>query len=388
MGRCHSHLEASKPPVRPSSPSHRLHWRVSPLTLSIPATGPFSYFALRQPGAFADRVFNSLVQRNLAPLTLQSFRVAHPPARRAIDFFSISHGRYTLYRLFRYEVFFWLPPSLSSFAFSLLLFLTMSPTADSSQTPLTSVEAAALSSSQPKATTAATASPATQDASGGQPAATPAAAAELASTKIKLLGALRSFPDFPIPGINFIDILPLFQDVTTHLALLRALELQVLESAVKPDVIVGLDARGFLFGPSLALRLNASFVPVRKKGKMPGPCVTAAYEKEYGTDFFQMQEGAIKPDQKVLVVDDIIATGERIPFFASLSLTLAGNPGHRLPPGHHRCRIARSSPVQGYGMPANQPLPLIAHVFADRLISPNAFIIRIAFTHPAKLLEI
>jgi adenine phosphoribosyltransferase len=182
------------------------------------------------------------------------------------------------------------------------------------QNPLTSVEAAVLASSTANAAT----NPATasSDAARGQPAAAAAGASELASTKITLLGALREFPDFPIPGIQFIDILPLFQDPVIHLALLRALELQVLEFGenAKPDVVVGLDARGFLFGPSLALRLNASFVPDRKQGKMPGPCVTAAYEKEYGTDFFQMQEGAVKPGQKVLVVDDIIATGEsRIP---------------------------------------------------------------------------
>lgn len=185
----------------------------------------------------------------------------------------------------------------------------MSSTTDAPQVPQTSAAAAFLSNSNPSKTTAATASTATHDASRGQSAAAASTAAELASTKIGLLGALRSFPDFPIPGIQFIDILPLFQDVSIHVALLRALELQVLESNVKPDVIVGLDARGFLFGPSLALRLNAGFVPVRKQGKMPGPCISAAYEKEYGTDYFQMQEGAIKPGQKVLVVDDIIATG-------------------------------------------------------------------------------
>lgn len=183
----------------------------------------------------------------------------------------------------------------------------MSSTADSAPTlaSLTGPDQAPLVlTSSPSDTAAA------HDASGRQPPAAAAAAAELASTKIKLLGALRSFPDFPIPGIQFIDILPLFQDPVTHGALLRALELQVLESAAeKPDIVVGLDARGFLFGPALALRLNAGFVPVRKQGKMPGPCVTAAYEKEYGTDYFQMQEGAIKPGQKVLVVDDIIATG-------------------------------------------------------------------------------
>ncbi|KAK0747917.1 phosphoribosyltransferase-like protein [Apiosordaria backusii] len=167
---------------------------------------------------------------------------------------------------------------------------------------------------------------AASNASRGQSAAASASASELASTKIVLQGALKSFQDFPIPGINFIDILPLFQDPAIHNSLLRALELQVLEFAgsSKPDVVVGLDARGFLFGPSLALKLDASFVPVRKKGKMPGPCVTAAYEKEYGTDFFQMQEGAIKPGQKVLVVDDIIATGGSAAAAGSLVKQLGG----------------------------------------------------------------
>ncbi|KAK0734186.1 phosphoribosyltransferase-like protein [Lasiosphaeria miniovina] len=178
--------------------------------------------------------------------------------------------------------------------------------------------------------------PLTTDASGRQPPAATAGAAELASTKMSLYGALKRFPDFPIPGINFIDILPLFQDPNIHRTLLRALELQVLQfgadvagagnaALAKPDVIVGLDARGFLFGPSLALQLNASFVPVRKRGKMPGPCVEAAYEKEYGTDYFQMQEGAVKPGQKVLVVDDIIATGGSAAAAGSLVKQLGGD---------------------------------------------------------------
>ncbi|KAJ5233453.1 uncharacterized protein N7469_005219 [Penicillium citrinum] len=136
-------------------------------------------------------------------------------------------------------------------------------------------------------------------------------AAELASLKVSLRAALRQFPDFPSPGILFEDILPIFADPTLHEALIRSLELHILESSggQKPDVIVGLEARGFLMGPSLALRLGAAFVPVRKQGKLPGPCETQGYEKEYGTDFFQMQAGSIKPGQKVIVVDDIIATG-------------------------------------------------------------------------------
>ena len=76
---------------------------------------------------------------------------------------------------------------------------------------------------------------------------------------------------------------------------------------------MGLEARGFLFGPSLALRLGAGFVPVRKQGKLPGPTETASYEKEYGADFFQIQADAIKQGQKVLVIDDIVATGKTYP---------------------------------------------------------------------------
>lgn len=143
----------------------------------------------------------------------------------------------------------------------------------------------------------------------GQPATGAAAAAELSSLTLRLKSSLRQFPDFPSPGILFEDIMPLFADPQLHDDLIRALVLHVEQKYEKPDVVVGLDARGFLFGPSLALRLGAGFAPVRKQGKLPGPCETASYEKEYGSDFFQMQADAIKPGQKVLVVDDIIATG-------------------------------------------------------------------------------
>lgn len=146
----------------------------------------------------------------------------------------------------------------------------------------------------------------------GNTSTAPASASELSSLKIRLRGALRQFQDFPSPGILFEDILPIFANPSLHEDLIRSLELHLLEAYgdQKPDVIVGLDARGFLFGPTLALRLGASFVPVRKQGKLPGPVETQGYEKEYGTDYFQMQADAIKPGQKVLVVDDIIATGE------------------------------------------------------------------------------
>jgi adenine phosphoribosyltransferase len=166
---------------------------------------------------------------------------------------------------------------------------------------------------QPQPVTTVDDSSAHDNASRRQPESTSSSssAAELASTKISLRAALRQFPDFPIPGIDFIDILPLFADYALHTKLVRALELQVLENTngVKPDVIVGLDARGFLFGPSLALRLGAGFAPVRKRGKLPGPTHEAKFDKEYGADGFQIQSDAIKKGQSVLVVDDIIATG-------------------------------------------------------------------------------
>jgi adenine phosphoribosyltransferase len=113
--------------------------------------------------------------------------------------------------------------------------------------------------------------------------------------------------------VLFEDIMPIFADASVHESLIRALEIHCLRAYTAenraPDVVVGLDARGFLFGPSLALRLGAGFVPVRKKGKLPGPTVTAGYAKEYGEDLFQIQVGSIKKGQRVLIVDDIIATG-------------------------------------------------------------------------------
>ncbi|GFP56576.1 hypothetical protein ACSS6W_004940 [Trichoderma asperelloides] len=165
-----------------------------------------------------------------------------------------------------------------------------------------------------------------QDASGRQPSAASSTAAQLASAQISLRKTLRQFPDFPIPGIDFVDIMPLFANPEAHATLLSALELQIAESfgANKPDVIVGLDARGFLFGPGLALRLGVPFAAVRKAGKLPGPCVTAEYIKEYGKDLFQMQADAISEGQKVLVVDDIIATGGSAAAAADLVHQLKG----------------------------------------------------------------
>ncbi|KAI0028689.1 adenine phosphoribosyltransferase [Vararia minispora EC-137] len=136
---------------------------------------------------------------------------------------------------------------------------------------------------------------------------------------------LKEHPDFPKKGIVFLDIFPLFKQpraVETLLAhLVHHLALSV-DSQV--DVVVGLDARGFLFGPPLALRLGAAFVPVRKRGKLPGECVRASYVKEYGEDIFEMQADAIQPGQNVVVVDDLIATGGSASAAAELVLKQGG----------------------------------------------------------------
>lgn len=166
--------------------------------------------------------------------------------------------------------------------------------------------------SQPHGATTST----VHDASQGRQSTTAAAgASELASLKVKITAGLREIPDFPEPGILFVDIMPLFANIDLHKSLIRALELKVVESFKnKVDVIVGLDARGFLFGPSLALAIGASFVPMRKQGKLPGDTVKSTpFTKEYGAskpDVFEMQGDAVKIGDKVVIVDDIIATGK------------------------------------------------------------------------------
>lgn len=147
---------------------------------------------------------------------------------------------------------------------------------------------------------------------GGQSTASATSPTELADLKVKLKAGLRQYPDFPEKGILFEDIMPLFANPDLHSALIRAHELLLADAFAgkQVDVVVGLESRGFLVGPTLAHKLGAGFVPVRKQGKLPGNTVTASYKKEYGEDHFQMQVDSIKTGQKVIILDDIIATGE------------------------------------------------------------------------------
>jgi adenine phosphoribosyltransferase len=123
----------------------------------------------------------------------------------------------------------------------------------------------------------------------------------------ELKSALRQFPNFPSEGILFEDFLPIFAKPELFQKLVDAFKLHVGDTKV--DYVVGLESRGFLFGPTLALALGAGFIPVRKPGKLPGQTLEATFQKEYGTDKFQIQEGVIPKGARVLVVDDILATG-------------------------------------------------------------------------------
>ncbi|XP_028812675.1 adenine phosphoribosyltransferase [Denticeps clupeoides] len=120
---------------------------------------------------------------------------------------------------------------------------------------------------------------------------------------------LRGFPDFPIKGILFRDICPILKDPKCTAAVTDLFEEYVRKKHPIVDLIVGLDARGFLFGPLLAQRLGVGFVLVRKKGKLPGPVKSLSYDLEYGKADAEIQEDAIAPGQKVLVIDDLLATG-------------------------------------------------------------------------------
>jgi adenine phosphoribosyltransferase len=119
--------------------------------------------------------------------------------------------------------------------------------------------------------------------------------------------AIRDIPDYPKPGILFKDITTVLRDATLFRALLDHLQERCV--AWKPDYILGIEARGFIFGAPLADRLGAGFVPVRKKGKLPGKTVSYSYDLEYGSDTIEIHEGAIEPGKRVIVIDDLLATG-------------------------------------------------------------------------------
>ncbi len=118
---------------------------------------------------------------------------------------------------------------------------------------------------------------------------------------------VRTVPDFPKQGILFYDITTVLKDKTGFAQLIDAFAAYYIEKKV--DLVLGIDARGFIFGPALAYRLNAGFAPVRKPKKLPAPVARVSYELEYGSDTLELHLDAIKPGQRVVLVDDLLATG-------------------------------------------------------------------------------
>jgi len=118
---------------------------------------------------------------------------------------------------------------------------------------------------------------------------------------------IREVPDWPKPGILFYDITTLLKDKDGFRSVIDGLKSHYREAQV--DIVLGIEARGFIFAPALAYALGAGFVPVRKPRKLPAECVSVTYALEYGTDSLEMHKDAIGAGQRVLIVDDLLATG-------------------------------------------------------------------------------
>jgi adenine phosphoribosyltransferase len=137
-----------------------------------------------------------------------------------------------------------------------------------------------------------------------------------------LKNLIREVPDFPKKGILFYDITTLLKDKLGFATLIDALSENYIGKEI--DLVLGMEARGFIFGPALSYRLNAGFVPVRKPGKLPAETVKISYELEYGSNALEIHKDAIVKGQRVLIVDDLLATGGTAAATAELVRGLGG----------------------------------------------------------------
>ncbi len=126
---------------------------------------------------------------------------------------------------------------------------------------------------------------------------------------------IRDVPDFPKPGVGFKDITPLIANAAGYRA---AIDELVASAPAEIDVVVGMEARGFIFAGPVALQLGAGFVPVRKPGKLPGDVYTQSFALEYGTETLAVHTDAVLPGARVLVIDDVLATGGTVGATAKL----------------------------------------------------------------------
>ena len=133
---------------------------------------------------------------------------------------------------------------------------------------------------------------------------------------------IREVPDFPKAGILFYDITTLLKDPSGLRAVIDGLKQHYRHTPV--DLVLGIEARGFIFGPALAYRLNAGFVPVRKPRKLPAPVARVTYDLEYGSDSLEIHLDAIQPGQRVVLVDDLLATGGTMEATVKLVKQLGG----------------------------------------------------------------
>lgn len=134
---------------------------------------------------------------------------------------------------------------------------------------------------------------------------------------------IREVPDFPKPGINFYDITTLLQDADAFKQTVDALVARVKDDRI--DTVIGIESRGFIFGTPIAYALGAGFVPVRKPNKLPWEKVTVSYDLEYGQDTVEMHQDAIGDGHRVLIVDDLLATGGTARAVADLVERVGGN---------------------------------------------------------------
>ncbi len=134
---------------------------------------------------------------------------------------------------------------------------------------------------------------------------------------------IREVPDFPKPGILFYDITTLLKDKLGFARLIDALTEHYIDKDI--DLVLGIEARGFIFGPALAYRLNAGFVPVRKPKKLPGEVLQWKYALEYGHDTLEIHTDSIKPGQRVVICDDLLATGGTAKATAEMATALGAD---------------------------------------------------------------
>ena len=141
---------------------------------------------------------------------------------------------------------------------------------------------------------------------------------------IDLQQRIDEIPDFPRPGILFRDLLPLLADAVVVAEIIE--RFVAFATPLQPDVVIGAEARGFLFGPTLAYALGCSFAPARKPGKLPGKAWTESYALEYGHNSLELPHTAIEPGMRVLVHDDLLATGGTAAASVAVALPASAGP--------------------------------------------------------------